>query len=150
MKVSSILKALVSSVCCLVLTGTGQNLTIDSFSIVGGGGTSAAGVFAVSGNVGPHDAGKMSGRNYSIDTGFWNIVAAIQTPGAPTLALTRSGNKVSLSWPVATDFLLERNNNLAALSGWENLPNGFETNKGVTSVMVSVAPGYNFFRLRKP
>src|SRR6266704_3127395 len=62
-----------------------QNYSIDWFTIDGGGGTSTGGVFSVSGTIGQPDAGRMSGGNYTLDGGFWGIIAAVQTPGSPLL-----------------------------------------------------------------
>ena len=30
----------------------------------------------------------MSGGNFTLDGGFWGLVAAVQTPGAPCLTIT--------------------------------------------------------------
>src|SRR2546423_11033221 len=68
-----------------------QSYSIDWFTIDGGGGTSTGGVYSVTGTIGQPDAGKMSGGNYSIDGGFWGIIAALQTPRAPLLAISQAG-----------------------------------------------------------
>ncbi len=53
----------------LAQSGGGYDL---SWSIVsGGGGTSSAGTFVLNGVIGQHDAGMMSGGNYSVGGGFW-------------------------------------------------------------------------------
>ena len=59
-----------------------QSYSID-WCTIGGGGTSTGGVYAVTGTIGQPDAGTLSGGNFTLDGGFWGIVAAIQTPGAP-------------------------------------------------------------------
>src|SRR5205823_8159351 len=77
-----------------------QSYSIDWFTIDGGGGTSTGGVYSVSGTIGQPDAGHMSGGAYTLDGGFWGIIAAIQTPGAPTLRVVRtSTNTVVVAWP---------------------------------------------------
>ncbi len=63
-----------------------QSYSIDWFTIDGGGGASTGGVYQVSGTIGQPDAGKMSGGNFTIDGGFWGIIAAVQTPGALLLS----------------------------------------------------------------
>src|SRR5437660_6145162 len=68
-------------------TVRGQNFSIDWFTIDGGGGTSTGGVYSVSGTIGQPDAGHMSGGNFTIDGGFWGIIAVVQTPGAPLLRI---------------------------------------------------------------
>jgi hypothetical protein len=64
------------------LSAWGQ-YSIDWSTIDGGGGTSTGGVYSVTGTIGQPDAGKMSGGNFTLDGGFWGLVAAVQTPGAP-------------------------------------------------------------------
>src|SRR5947209_1245364 len=89
-------------------TARAQNYSIDWFTIDGGGGTSTGGVYAVSGTIGQPDAGHMSGGNFTIDGGFWGIIAAIQTPGAPLLRVFLTAtNTVVVAWPApSTGFSL--------------------------------------------
>src|SRR6266700_6414626 len=96
-----------------------QNYSIDWFTIDGGGGTSTGGVYTVSGTIGQPDAGKLSGGNYTLDGGFWGIIA-IQTPGAPTLTITRTTtNTVLISWPSpSTGFTLQQNTNSVSSVNW--------------------------------
>src|SRR5262245_2970480 len=81
-------------------TALGQTYSIDWHTIDGGGGMSTGGGYSVSGTIGQPDAGAMRGGTYSIEGGFWAIVSAIQTPGAPLLSirLTQT-NTVVVSWP---------------------------------------------------
>jgi len=41
----------------------------------------------------------MSGGSFTLVGGFWGIIAAVQTPGAPYLSVTRSNATVIVSWP---------------------------------------------------
>src|SRR6266568_2945675 len=97
------MKKVLLAVCGLWLCGAAaqaQNYSIDWFSIDGGGGTSTGGVFSVTGTIGQADAGHMSGGNFTLDGGFWAIIAAVQTPGAPTLRVVRTTtNTVVIAWP---------------------------------------------------
>src|SRR2546429_2639259 len=88
-----------------------QNYSIDWFTIDGGGGTSTGGVYSVSGTIGQPDAGRMSGGNYTLDGGFWGIIAAVQTPGSPLLRVARTiTNTVLVAWPSSvTGFNLQQN-----------------------------------------
>lgn len=132
-------------------TAMAQSYSIDWFTIDGGGGTSTGGVYSVSGTIGQPDAGKMSGGNFSLDGGFWGIIAAIQTPGAPVLTITRSNTFAIVSWPeTATGFRLENNNNLSLTNGWATAPQTRSTNGGQISVTVPAGPGNNFYRLKNP
>ncbi|MGI8967318.1 MAG: hypothetical protein ACR2H1_14710 [Limisphaerales bacterium] len=132
-------------------TAMAQSYSIDWFTIDGGGGTSTGGVYSVSGTIGQPDAGTMSGGNFSIDGGFWGIIAAVQTPGAPLLTITRSNSFAIVSWPdTATGFRLENNSNLSITNGWTTAPQTRSTNGGQISVTVPADTGNNFYRLKNP
>jgi hypothetical protein len=128
------------------------NFTLDWFSVDGGGGISTGGVYTVSGTIGQPDAGTtMTGGNYSLEGGFWGLIAAIQSPGRPWLTITRTAtNSVIISWPSpSTGWTLWLNTNLNTVNWSEVLttPNDDGTTKSVT-----VAPplGNRFYRLEKP
>ena len=88
-----------------------QQYSIGWYKIAGGGGTSTNGPYTITGTIGQHDASPtMTGGNYSLTGGFWSLIA-VQTPGAPTLTISASGNQVMLTWPTAsTGFTLQTNN----------------------------------------
>jgi hypothetical protein len=121
------------------------------FSVDGGGSTSTGGVYTVSGTIGQPDAGTtMKGGNYSLDGGFWGIVAAIQAPGAPWLTIGwTAANSVGICWPSpSTGWTLQQNTNVNT-TNWADVlttPNDDGTTKSVT-----VAPpvGNRFYRLKK-
>jgi hypothetical protein len=128
-----------------------QSYSIDWFTIDGGAGTSTGGVYSVSGTIGQADAGTMSGGNFTLDGGFWGIIAAVQTPGAPLLSITRSNTFAIVSWPdTATAFRLENNSNLSITNGWTNALQSRVTNGGIISVTVPAASDNNFYRLKYP
>ena len=136
---------------CLTVTARAQNFSIDWSTIDGGGGTSTGGVYAVSGTIGQPDAGKMSGGNYSINGGFWGIIAAIQTPGAPILTITRSNMFAIVSWSdTGMAFRLENNNNLSLTNGWATASQTRSTNAGIISITAPASTGNNFYRLKNP
>src|SRR5689334_14214846 len=95
------------------LRASGQQYSIDWFKVAGGGGTSTNGQYSLSGTIGQPDAGYMSGGNYTLDGGFWGIVAAIQTPGAPLLRVVLTAtNTVVVAWPnPSTGFSIQQNTN---------------------------------------
>jgi hypothetical protein len=96
-----------------ILTAHAQQYSVDWFTIGGGGGTSTGGVYSVNGTIGQPDAGTMSGGSFSVNGGFWSLIAAVQTPGAPLLTITRSGNSVIVSWPSpSTGWTLQTNGTL--------------------------------------
>jgi hypothetical protein len=127
-----------------------QQFSIDWYKVSGGGGTSTGGVYSVSSTVGQQDAGgPMSGGGYSVTGGFWALYA-VQTPGAPSLAIAHSGNSAIVSWLApATGFLLQTNGNLAT-SNWVNYGGTIATSNGTYSVTITPPTGKLFFRLANP
>jgi hypothetical protein len=132
-------------VACGSLKADAQSYSIDWYKISGGGGTSSNGQYAVSGTIGQHDAGgPMTGGNYSVTGGFWSLFA-VQTPGAPLLTITYSGNQAIVSWsPSITGWTLQTNGNLGT-TNWVNY--GGVINNSVT---ISPLTGNLFFRLNHP
>ena len=127
-----------------------QNYSIDWYKIKGGGGTSTNGQYSLTGTIGQHDAGgPMTGGNFSLTGGFW---AVVQTPGAPLLTITHSGNSVVITWPSpSTGFALQTNSNVANVAGWLNF-GGTVNDNGVTKSVTANSPpvGNLFFRLIHP
>jgi hypothetical protein len=130
-----------------------QTYSISLSTVDSGGGTSTGGVYAVSGTVGQPDAGTLSGGNFTLSGGFWGIVAAVQTPGAPTLAITRTTtNSVVVSWPLpAEGWVLEWTNRLArASAAWTQVSPPYQGNTTQSWIIVSPPSGNQFYRLHKP
>jgi hypothetical protein len=130
----------------------GQQYSIDWYKIAGGYGASTGGVYSVSGTIGQHDAGDaMSGGNYTVTGGFWSVLAVVQTPGAPLLTITHSGESVIVSWPVSPGgFTVQQNGNLANAAGWSTYGGAVRTNNGVNSITLTPSVGNLFFRLSNP
>ncbi len=128
-----------------------QPFAIDSYTIDGGGGTSTNTQYAVSGTIGQPDAGTLAGGQYALQGGFWSIVVAVQTPGAPHLTVKRAGSNVELSWPAeATGFVLEETLSLSGTINWLGSGATPAVIEGQSVVTLSIQPGQHFFRLRKP
>lgn len=141
------LLAFISLIGFQVSTARAQQYSIDWFKIAGGGGTSTNGQYAVSGTIGQHDAGgPMTGGNYSLTGGFWALLSVVQTPGAPTLYVSHSGNTVTVFWQNVSGWTLEQNNNLKATTAWST--NTAWTTSSGTNYLNLTSPGGNlFFRL---
>jgi len=129
-----------------------QSYAIDWFTIDGGGGTSTGGVYSVSGTVGQADAGVMTGSQYGVVGGFWSVVAAVQTPGAPLLSITRSNAAAIVSWPLpATGWLLDQTSTLTgAPSPWTPVTLPYATNATRITITEPAPIGDRFYRLRQP
>ena len=150
------MKKVLLAVCGLWLCGTAaqaQNYSIDWFSIDGGGGTSTGGVFSVTGTIGQADAGRMSGGNFTLEGGFWAIVAAVQTPGAPALRVVRTTtNTVVIAWPdPSTGFSLQENSGVNNGPGWASVTNAPPIVVGSEKQVIISSPlGNRFYRLKSP
>lgn len=121
------------------------------FSMDGGGGTSTGGVYTVSGTVGQPDAGSMAGGQFAIQGGFWSVVTAVQTPGAPWLRVERSvTNTVLLAWPhPSTGFELQSAGDVSNPT-WSHVSITPLVVGEEKQVIVDLPPGRRFYRLRKP
>ena len=137
------------AVLLIVLKLCAQQYSIDWFKIAGGGGVSSNGQYSVIGTIGQHDAGgAMAGGNFSLTGGFWSLISVVQTPGAPILTITHSGNNVIVSWPSpATGFVLQQNDNLST-ANWTTA--GFTVNSNSTTMSITIPSptGNLFFRLK--
>jgi hypothetical protein len=128
---------------------------IDWFTIDGGGGTSTGGVYAVSGTIGQPDAGVLSGGGYSLAGGFWSILTALQTPGAPRLNITNAPGVAVVFWAQpAAGFLLEQTAALTsppAAIAWSQVPPAqYQTNATHVYLTVPAPADSRVYRLRKP
>lgn len=122
-------------------------------TVDGGGSTSTSGVYTVSGTIGQPDAGSMFGGQFTLVGGFWSVVAAVQTPGAPYLTvLLTATNTVVVSWPgPAVGWVLEVTNALPSVSvPWPQIPPPYQTNGPYLQFIESVPLGTKFYRLHKP
>jgi hypothetical protein len=127
------------------------------FTIDAGGGTSTGGPYSLSGTVGQPDAGSpMTGGQYSLIGGFWGVISAIQSPGAPLLTVTRNSvtGAVTVSWPLPADgFLLDQSSLLTtppASIPWGLVAFPYQTNATQISVTIPAPAGSRYYRLRKP
>jgi hypothetical protein len=144
----TVLVLLLSTLIFQPSTASAQPYSIDWYKIAGGGGTSTGGVYAVSGTIGQHDAGgPMTGGNYSLTGGFWALISVVQTPGAPLLTITHSGNSVIVSWPNTGSYTLQQNSNLAASAGWTTSGYTVTPSNGTNSITITLPTGNLFFRL---
>jgi hypothetical protein len=142
------------SICVVLLLasqiGRAQSYSIDWYKVAGGGGTSTGGTYSVSGTIGQHDAGgPMMGGNYSLTGGFWALISVVQTPGAPTLYISHSGNTVTVYWQNVSGWTLHQNGSLANTNGW-SLNGSWTTSNGTNILNLTSPAGNLFFRLSNP
>ena len=127
-----------------------QQYSIEWYKVAGGGGVSTGGVFSASGTIGQPDAGAaMSGGSFSVTGGFWSLISVVQTPGAPLLTVTRSGNNVIVSWPYpSSGFGLQQNSNVNT-TNWTTSGFSITTNAVNNSITIPSPTGKLFFRLKQ-
>ena len=128
-----------------------QTYSIDWYKVAGGGGTSTGGVYSVSGTIGQHDAGgPMAGGNYSLTGGFWALIQVVQTPGAPTLYVSHSGNTVTVYWQDVAGWNLIQSGNLTTPVGSWSASSRPTLSNGTNYVSFVNQTGNLFFRLNQP
>jgi hypothetical protein len=132
------------------LSASAQSYSINWYKVAGGGGTSTNGQYSLTGTIGQPDAsGAMTGGNYSLTGGFWALISVVQTPGAPTLYVSHSGNSVTVFWQNVTGWTLQQNNNLNTPASWTG--SGSPTLANGTNFLTITSPTGNlFYRLANP
>jgi len=140
----------------LCLGGTvaeAQNYTLDWWTIDGGAGTSTGAVYEASSTIGQPDAGTnaATGGPYTLVSGFWGVVLAVQTPGAPILYITRTNSLVTVSWTSAAEgWVLQQSSTLTGTPPpWTLVPPPYQTNATRAWITVPVPAGNKFYRLNK-
>jgi hypothetical protein len=136
----------------LCLPASAQSYSLDWSTIDGGGGTSTGGVYSVSGTLGQPDAGTMTGGNYTLEGGFWGIISAVQTPGAPLLSIFHTTtNTVAVSWPSpSSGWDLQQNTNSVSSRNWSNVTATIQDDSTTKTLIVNPPTGNRFYRLNKP
>jgi hypothetical protein len=132
-------------------TAHAQQYSMDWYKVSGGGGTSTNGQYSLSGTIGQPDASAaMSGGQYSVTGGFWSLINVVQTPGAPTLNISHTGNTVTVYWQDVAGWNLVQSGNLTTpIASWP--ASSSPTPAGGTNYLNIVNPTGNlFFRLKNP
>jgi hypothetical protein len=134
--------------CSLLCLPALAQFAIPWHTVDGGGGTSAGGVYSVSGTIGQPDASPPAhAGGYTLVGGFWALPQLVQTPGAPTLYITNAAPGFALiSWTPATDTNWVLQERLSLTTGaWTNSSSG-----ATNPVTVPATLPTKFYRLFKP
>ena len=140
----------------LALSAGTQPFSLDWWTVEGGGGTSTGGVYSITGTIGQPDAGPtLNGGSFTLTGGFWGILAAVQTEGAPWLSIELTNGWVKISWPApALGWVLTETNRIPATAGpsWSQVPaTQYQTNGERIFILTAPQPTQNrFYRLHKP
>ena len=140
-----------SSLLSSLTVATTPNYSIDWFAIDGGAGTTAGGVYSLSGTIGQPDANQqpITGGNLSLTGGFWSL-SAVQALGGPllTIQLTTT-NTARVFWPSPSPgFVLQQNTGLNT-PNWVAPPQSITDNGTIKFIIVPLT-GNRFYRLFKP
>jgi hypothetical protein len=131
----------------------GSTFDLSWYTVGGGGGVSTGSVYAVTGTIGQPEAGTLSGGPFTLVGGFWGVIAAVQTPGAPVLTVARSNAAVVVSWPRTDpgwELVFTAELVLTGPTAWTLIPPPYPTN-ATDYVVAEPAPvGNRFYRLQKP
>lgn len=124
--------------------GLTQPFALESWSIDGGGGTSAGGGFSVSGTIGQPDAGTLSGGGFGLVGGFPGFHVVPAGPMTVALQILADG-RVHVTWPGAeAAWQLEAASRLGSSPDWQTV-----TAPGATSYTAPATGPARFFRLRR-
>ena len=133
-----------------------QTYAVNWSTIAGGGGTSTASVYTITGTISQPTTARVNSSGFTIDGGFWSIVATIQEPGAPVLSVRHTQtNTVVVSWPMTwPGFALLENPDLNT-TNWVQVvtpPVVVVTSQTTAEkqVVVPTPTGKRFYRLSKP
>ena len=94
----------------------------------------------------------MSGGNFTLQGGFWGVISAVQTPGAPLLSIARTTtNTVAVFWPSpSTGWTLQQNTSSVSSLNWSNVTATIQDDGTKLMLIVDPASGSRFYRLYKP
>jgi hypothetical protein len=153
-------KSLLLGACFLAAIPAAINAqySINWHKVAAGGGTSSGAsggsTYSLSGTVGQHDAssaGALTGGGYALTGGFWSLIAAVQSAGAPYLTIKYvPQNSVVVSWPNTPGYTLQQNSDLSKPAGWTASPYPITLANGTNSITISPPSGNLFFRLVNP
>ena len=131
---------------CASAVAFAQNFAVNWWTIGGGGGTSSGGAYTVTGTAGQSDAGRLTGGSFSLEGGFWGVIAAL----SPLLSIEHTAtNSLVISWPGSlTGFVLQENADLNT-TNWVNVATVPLTVGEQWQVLVPVPAGNRFYRLQK-
>ena len=135
----------------------GGGLSVASFTIGSGGGSSAGGRFSLTGTAGQRETGTLApklrglqGGSFSVEAGFWHRIQLVPTPDAPILKMRLiAGQQVVISWPIdAAGWLLQECHDLA-VGNWTPVATGIVDTRDEHTVTVPAAGLVRCYRLIK-
>lgn len=142
------------ALCLLACPGQAQTYTLDWFTVDGGGGASAGGIYTVSGTIGQPDAGPLSGGIYKLEGGFWAATAGapIAEPTPELDIFLTDTNTVVVYWSgPATGWRLQVATSIPPSAGaWIDIAPPYQTQGSRIYHVETTARPQTFYRLIKP
>ncbi|HVM48176.1 MAG TPA: hypothetical protein VMU04_09115 [Candidatus Acidoferrum sp.] len=131
----------------LCTSAQAQGYSIDRATVDGGGGTSTAGVYVLSGTIAQPDAGgPMTNRQYSVMGGFWALPVGVEVPIAPRLRITHAPPGFAvLGWAPATPGCVLQENVSLGTTNWTCSPSGATNPITIPATLPS-----KFYRVFRP
>lgn len=135
----------------LVVLPSHAQFALQSGGFVSSAGASTGSVYTVSGSLAPHRTEPMSGGSFTIQGGRLSGTAAVQTPGAPLLQISRSNSVLLVSWRQSAGWRLEYSTNFHSTRAvsWQLVPAPYPIAGTNAVVPVTEFPGARFYRLRR-
>jgi hypothetical protein len=148
------LLTVLAGVALLGASAHGQ-VTIDWFTLDGGGGAQASAHYLVNSTIGQTDAGpaaQVTSANYRITPGFWALEDMGPADPRPELSIRVQGNSVVLSWPSpSAGFGLQQTESFNSMpAAWSNSAVVVSDDGVVRSVTLPLNEARRFYRLQKP
>ncbi|MEK7686737.1 MAG: hypothetical protein AAB466_15080 [Verrucomicrobiota bacterium] len=127
-----------------VQLASAQTYTLEWGSFDGGGGSSAAGAYTLSGALVEIDARVASGGGYTLVGGIDRDVPDVQPPDIPSLFIESADGNVTIRWSSpGLGFVVQQGDGLPA-SAWTDAPSG-----SANPATFPMSGPQRFFRLRK-
>jgi hypothetical protein len=111
--------------CLLAPSAFAQQLSIGWAKIAAGSSTSSGGAYSVSGTIGQAVAAvAVNGGNYTLENGYWGIIAGVQSSGVPFLAIIAAGHllgsdsQLEFNGDLGQTYMLQASTNLKV---WETV-----------------------------
>jgi len=125
-----------------------QPYAIENATISNGSDTSSGGQYTLSGTIAQPASDSASSSGYGLASGFWSAVIPLNTPDAPLLTITKTGEYIVLSWSASAGvFKLEETTDLNAPITWIFSKAIIATENDIVTATLPIGGGLRFFRL---
>lgn len=126
--------------------------SIQGGTVTSGGQTSTNATYRLEGTPGQPLVAKSAAGRFEVEVGFWALVVALQTPGAPELRVVREAGIYKLRWArsAVPDWILEASPRIGPTAVWTPTTDPITEAGADREAIIGTVPGHRFFRLRRP